>query len=138
MADRLRERVGGSSIEVLQAPGDHIPVPDDSFDTVTGTLVLCTADDPAAVLREIARVLKPGGEFLFVEHVRSREPRLAKWQDRLHGPWWVFGHGCHCNRDTLSTIDASLLAVEQVEEGQLPEAPPIVRPLITGAARLPA
>ena len=83
-------------------------------------------------------MLKPGGQFLFAEHVRSREPGLAKWQDRLHKPWWVFGHGCHCNRDTLSTIDASPLAVERADDGELPAAPPLVRPMITGAARLPA
>jgi ubiquinone/menaquinone biosynthesis C-methylase UbiE len=139
MARRLREKAGeaGRPVEVVEAPGDDLPLPDDSFDTVVATLVLCTADDPAAVLREIARVLKPGGQFLFAEHVRSSDANVAKWQDRLHGPWWVFGHGCHCNRDTLSTIEGSPLRVQNVEDGQLPEAPPIVRPLITGAARLP-
>jgi SAM-dependent methyltransferase len=136
MADQLRERVSGSGTEVVQASGDSIPVPANSFDTVTATLVLCTADDPDAVLREIARVLKPGGRFLFAEHVRSKDPGLAKWQDRLHGPWWVFGHGCHCNRDTLGAIGASPLTVEKVDDGELQKLAPIVRPLISGAARL--
>jgi ubiquinone/menaquinone biosynthesis C-methylase UbiE len=136
MADQLRERVSASGTDVVQAPGDSIPLPDNSFDTVTCTLVLCTADDPDAVLREIARLLKPGGRFLFVEHVRSQDPGLAKWQDRLHGPWWVFAHGCHCNRDTRSTIEDSPLTVETVEDGELPKLAPLVRPLISGAARL--
>jgi ubiquinone/menaquinone biosynthesis C-methylase UbiE len=139
MASRLREKVGGMTIpvEVLEAAGDRLPLPDNSFDTVALTLVLCTADDPGRVLAEVARVLKPGGHFLFAEHVRSADPGLAAWQDRLHGPWWVFGHGCHCNRDTLATLEASPLEIERVEEGKLPAAPPLVRPLISGAARLP-
>jgi ubiquinone/menaquinone biosynthesis C-methylase UbiE len=139
MAAKLREKAPGMTIpvQVIEAPGAALPLPDDSVDTAVVTLVLCTADDPAAVLAEAARVLRPGGQLLFAEHVRAKDPRLARWQDRLHGPWWVLGHGCHCNRDTLATIEASPFAVETVEDNELPDSPPIVRPLITGAARLP-
>jgi hypothetical protein len=70
--------------------------------------------------------------------VRSTDPRVARWQDRLHGPWWVLGHGCHCNRDTLATLQGSPFTVEKVEDGELPQSPPIVRPLISGVARLAA
>jgi SAM-dependent methyltransferase len=86
------------------------------------------------VLREAHRVLSPGGTFLFLEHVRSDDPALARWQDRLHGPWWAFGHGCHCNRDTLAALAGSPLEVESCGHGRVPKAPPIVRPLIFGSA----
>ena len=137
MAKRLRARVAGSGrrAEVVEAPGERLPFDDASFDTVALTLVLCTAPDPAAVLSEVRRVLRPGGRFLFLEHVRSEDPKVARWQDRLHGAWFAFGNGCNCNRATLATIEGSPLAVEHVEHGEMPKAPPIVRPLIRGAAR---
>jgi SAM-dependent methyltransferase len=103
-------------------------------DTVVATLVLCTIPEPAGALAEIARVLKPGGRLLFLEHVRSSDPSVARWQDRLERPWGWFGRGCHPNRQTLATIEASALAVEAIEHDQTPKAPSIVRPLIIGKA----
>jgi ubiquinone/menaquinone biosynthesis C-methylase UbiE len=97
--------------------------------------VLCTAEEPAAVLREVVRVLKPDGRLLFVEHVRSDDPKLARLQDRFERPWGWVGRGCHPNRDTLATIAASGLEVGDVEHSVLPKAPPLVRPLIVGEAR---
>jgi ubiquinone/menaquinone biosynthesis C-methylase UbiE len=120
---------------VVEAPAERLPFDDDYFDTVALTLVLCTVPDPEAGLREIDRVLKPGGLFLFLEHVRSEEPGLARWQDRLETPWKWFGDGCHCNRDTLRMIEASPLEVEQSDSGSLPKAVPLVKPLIRGTAR---
>lgn len=136
MAKRLRERWRGDQrpVEVVEAPAERLPFADDEFDTVVVTLVLCTVSDLDASLREIARVLRPDGRLLFLEHVRSRDPGLARWQDRLHGPWYALGHGCNCNRDTLAALERSDLEVEQVEHGELPKALPIVRPLIRGAA----
>lgn len=137
MVAQLRKRVARTPTpaEVVEAPGERLPFDDNSFDTVALTLVLCTAPDPTAVLREVRRVLRPDGRLLFLEHVRSEDPRRARWQDRLHGPWYAVGYGCNCNRDTLSTIKASGLRVERVEHGELPKAPPIVRPLVAGVAR---
>lgn len=140
MADQLRAKVaaGDRKAEVIEAPAESLPFPDDDFDTVALTLVLCTVPDPEAAISEITRVLKPGGRFLFMEHVRAQEPGLAKWQDRLHGPWYAFGHGCHCNRDTLATIESSPLEVERSERGDLPKAVPLVRPMVWGACTLPS
>jgi ubiquinone/menaquinone biosynthesis C-methylase UbiE len=140
MAKRLRDRVTGSLrvAQVVQAPGEALPLPDAAFDTAVVTLVLCTAPEPDRVLAEIARVLVPGGRLLFMEHVRSDDPGLARWQDRLHRPWKAFGNGCHCNRTTLATIEASPFEVESVEHGEFPKAPPLVRPLIVGTAHAPA
>ena len=138
MARQLREKASRLSIpaEVVEAPAEALPFPDDSFDTVALTLVLCTVPEPDRALAEIARVLKPGGRFLFLEHVRADEPGLARWQDRLNPPWRVFGHGCNCNRDTLATIERSPLAVERAERGRIPKMPPLVKPMLIGSARL--
>lgn len=137
MARQLRKKVKSSrpGTEVVAAGGESLPFPDGSFDTVALTLVLCTAPDPDAVLREVDRVLKPGGRFLFLEHVRSPDEGLARWQDRLHGPWYAFGHGCHCNRDTPAILAASPLDVESGDRGELPGAVALVKPMYKGTAR---
>src|SRR5215204_3490061 len=88
---------------IVEAGAEELPFEDSSFDTAVFTLVLCTVPDPAAALAEAARVLRPGGRLLFVEHVRSEDPGLARWQDRLERPWHFFGDGCHCNRATVAT-----------------------------------
>jgi ubiquinone/menaquinone biosynthesis C-methylase UbiE len=139
MAKRLRRKAeaSGLDVSVVGAPAEALPFDDDSFDTAVATLVLCTVTDPAGSLRELGRVLRPGGRLIFIEHVRSPEPDLAKWQDRLHPLWVRFGHGCHCNRPTLETIEASPLSVESHRRGRIPKAPPIVRPLLTGVAVAP-
>ena len=136
MARRLRRRARAAPVpvEVLAAPAEALPVPAASFDTVVGTLVLCTVRDPAAVLSEVARVLRPGGRYLFLEHVRGHEQRLAAWQDRLAPLWGVIGGGCHPNRATLAALRASPLTVAEVNEGEIPRAPQLVRPMISGVA----
>jgi ubiquinone/menaquinone biosynthesis C-methylase UbiE len=140
MARRMREKLAASPptppYSVVEAGAQELPFEDDSFDTVVSTLVLCTVEDPEATLAEVARVLRPGGSLLFFEHVRATEPSLARWQDRLHGPWFAFGHGCHCNRDTLAAIERSPLEVERVVRDRSP-SPAIVSPTIEGRAVLP-
>src|SRR5260221_1989982 len=136
MSKQLRQKLAqsGRSAELIGAPAETLPFEDSSFDPAVFTLVLCTVPDPKAALVEAARVLKPGGKLLFVEHVRAKDPGLARWQDRLEKPWRFIGDGCHCNRDTVATIEASPLTVDQVERGRLPKAPPLVRPLVRGRA----
>lgn len=139
MAARLRRRAAEAGRgEVVEAPAQRLPFEDDRFDTAVATLVLCTVPDPAAAVRELLRVLRPGGRFLFLEHVRSQDPRVARWQDRLETPWKLFGAGCHCNRDSEATIAAAGLQVERLDRGELPRSPPLVRPLIVGTARAAA
>lgn len=140
MLKNLRPKVAASGREamVVEAPAASLPFEDDSFDTAVFTLVLCTVPDPTAALGEAARVLKPGGKLLFVEHVRSEDPGLARWQDRLEGPWRFLGDGCHCNRDTVANIEAASFEIERVEKDELPKAPPLVRPLVHGRATLSA
>ncbi len=138
MAKQLREKLARSprSAELIEASAERLPFEDASFDTAIFTLVLCTVPDPRAALAEAARILKSGGKLLFIEHVRAEDADLARWQDRLEKPWRFVGDGCHCNRDTVATIEASPLTLEQVERGKLPKAPPIVRPLVRGSAVL--
>jgi ubiquinone/menaquinone biosynthesis C-methylase UbiE len=140
MLKRLQVKVSESGREasVVEAPAEKLPFEDASFDTAVFTLVLCTVPDPAAALAEAARLLRPGGKLLFVEHVRSEDPGLARWQDRLEGPWRFLGDGCHCNRNTVATIEASPFSLERVEHDSLPKAPPLVRPLVRGSAILAA
>jgi ubiquinone/menaquinone biosynthesis C-methylase UbiE len=137
MAVRLEERFAGSGRtgRVVRAPAEDLPLEDDSFDHVVATFVLCTVDDPHAALTEIARVLRPGGSLVFMEHVRSRDPRLAAWQDRLEPAWRRFGNGCRCNRPTPETIDAFAgLELGPVRRGSMPRAVPLIRPLAIGTA----
>lgn len=136
MTRQLRKKVeeSGRKAEVVEAPAESLPFEDDSFDTVLVTLALCTVPDPAASLQEVRRVLKPGGQFLFLEHVRSIDPGLAKWQDRLEGPWRFLGDGCHCNRDTVSAISAAGFELGAVERPEFPKVVPIVKPMAQGSA----
>jgi ubiquinone/menaquinone biosynthesis C-methylase UbiE len=138
MFKQLRERAPKvcAGAELVQAGGEDLPFDDDSFDTVTVTLVLCTVPDQAATLREIKRVLKPGGQLLFLEHVRSNHADLAKWQDRLEKPWRFLGDGCHCNRDTEAGLRAAGFELSGIEHPELPKAPPIVKPMAQGIATL--
>ncbi len=140
MLKQLRVKVGekGVDAELSDASAESLPFAESSFDTAIFTLVLCTVPHPDKALAEAARVLKPGGKLLFLEHVRADDAGLARWQDRLEKPWRFCGDGCHCNRDTVASIEASPFTVEQVETGKLPKAPPIVRPLVRGSAVLTA
>jgi SAM-dependent methyltransferase len=136
MTKRLRGRVADSGLgaEIVEAPAEHLPFGDASFDTAVSTLVLCTVPDPAAALAELARVVKPGGGLLFIEHVRAKDPGLARWQDRLERPWRFLADGCHCNRDTLAAIAAAGFEPAAVVHDRTPKAVPIVEPLIRGRA----
>jgi ubiquinone/menaquinone biosynthesis C-methylase UbiE len=140
MAKRLRSKAGesGSRATIVEAPAERLPFADDEFDVAVAMLVLCTVPDPVGAISEVGRVLRPDGELLFVEHVRSERPELARWQDRLERPWRFLADGCHCNRDTLATLAASRFELGSVAHDRTPKAPPIVSPLIRGSARLGA
>jgi SAM-dependent methyltransferase len=131
--ERRLERSGRDAM-LLRAPAEDLPFEDAAFDVAVSTLVLCTVDDQPRALRELHRVLRPGGTLMFIEHVRAEDPKLARLQDRMHGINVCFAHGCHCNRPTLDTIRAPGFEVARVEDDTLTHAPPFVRPLIVGVA----
>lgn len=136
MLKRLRKRVEHviPGAVVVAAPAEELPFDDDAFDTVVSTLVLCTAGDQPRALREIRRVLRPGGQLLFIEHVRSEDARLARRQDRVNRINRVVAHGCNCNRATVAAITNAGFDVTRLERGDLDKAPSWLRPLVIGSA----
>jgi ubiquinone/menaquinone biosynthesis C-methylase UbiE len=135
---RLADRHGDPlPAQLVAAPAEALPFPDETFDTAVATLVLCTIPDPAAAIDELARVLRPGGRLLFIEHVRAEDASSARWQDRLEKPWRFVADGCHCNRDTEANLRASSFKVESIDHTKMPKAMPLVRPLIRGTAEAP-
>lgn len=98
----------GIPIELINADVRHIPFPENRFDAVVSSLVLCSVDDPAAVLSEVRRVLRPEGKFIFVEHVAAPESSALRWGQRLFDPInRLIADGCHCGRETSDTIGES-------------------------------
>jgi len=102
-------------VEFLPLAGEAIAAPDGSFDSVVSTFTLCTIADPLAALKQMRRVLAPGGRFFFVEHGRSDEPRVQRWQDRLNGAQrWLFG-GCNLNRPMDQLVTGAGFEIESLE-----------------------
>lgn len=123
MRRRLRPKLEAVrfSVEVSEASAERLPFPDESFDAAVSTLVLCTVADQEAALREIRRVLRPGGRLFFIEHVRA-EGKTARWQDRIEPIWRHLAGGCHPNRATVPAIEAAGFRVER-QESFLPPVP---------------
>lgn len=144
MLEHLRDRVRANpppvgSWQLVAAGGEELPFPAASFDTVVATYVLCTIPDPAGALVEISRVLRPGGRFLFLEHVYAGGgTRLGRFQDLVEVPHRYLAAGCHPNRRTAALLEASPLDVERLERGSQPRSLPTVRPTIIGCARSPS
>jgi ubiquinone/menaquinone biosynthesis C-methylase UbiE len=139
MRKRLENAVRRSErkAQVIEAGAEQLPFGDATIDTVVSTLVLCTVDAPDAALREIRRVLRPGGQLLFIEHVRSDSPPLACWQDRLARSWQRLAEGCRCNRATLELMDACGFRLD-AHPAAWRAMPPIIRPLVVGRATIGA
>jgi ubiquinone/menaquinone biosynthesis C-methylase UbiE len=107
MLRRARRRAAQARqpVELVEVGAESLPFEDGAFDTVVVTLTLCTVPDPAAAVAEARRVLTPDGHLLFLEHVRSDSPWLARIQDAVTPAWMHVSGGCHWNRTTVATIE---------------------------------
>jgi SAM-dependent methyltransferase len=99
-------------VTVRAAAADRIPAEDAVADAVVTSFVLCSVPDQAAALREIRRVLRPGGTLAFYEHVRSANPVLAAAEDLITPAWQRLAGGCHLNRDTPAAITAAGFTIQ--------------------------
>jgi ubiquinone/menaquinone biosynthesis C-methylase UbiE len=106
-------------VELLEDSAEAIPLDDNSVDTVVTTWTLCTIPDAMRALGEMRRVLKPGGQLLFVEHGRSPDASVRRWQDRLTPMWRRVGGGCHLNRAIDELIAGSGFRIERLDTGYM-------------------
>jgi ubiquinone/menaquinone biosynthesis C-methylase UbiE len=135
-AELAAHPVKSGSVELMQAGAESLPFADGSFDTIVATYILCTTPEPAQVLGEIHRLLKPGGRYLFLEHVHAGEVTLlGRFQDLVELPHRYIAAGCHPNRRTAQLLQESDLDVLTLTRGRQPRAPMTVRPTIIGAAQ---
>jgi ubiquinone/menaquinone biosynthesis C-methylase UbiE len=140
MLERAQRRAAelGRAIDLRLAPAEALPLPDHAFDTVVCMLVLCTVDDPARALAEVRRVLRPGGELRFYEHVRHAHAFGALAQDAIAPLWRRCFAGCQPNRDTTRLIREAGFAFDELERTTpVPPVPPLwfIRPQVRGVAR---
>lgn len=126
-------------VRVVEGLAAALPLQSGSVDAVVSSLVLCTIPDGPGALAEMRRVLKPGGELRFLEHVRSDQPRKARIQriSDSSGIWPLLGGGCHCSRDTLAAIEAAGYAIDRVESVTVGPSWWITNPHVLGMARAP-
>ena len=126
-------------VSVRDGAAEPLPAAGASFDAAVASLVLCTVPEPSRALAELRRVLRPGGELRFMEHVRSGHPRKARlqqWLDRS-GIWPLLGGGCHCSRDAVGAIEGAGFAIQRVRSFDLGASWMITNPNVLGTARAP-
>jgi ubiquinone/menaquinone biosynthesis C-methylase UbiE len=123
MARRVERH--GLSVDFVEGSAEEIPLENASVDTVVTTWTLCTIPDPDSALRQMRRVLKPGGHLLFVEHGRAPDPKVVWWQDRLTPIWKRIGGGCHLNRPISSLIAGAGFRLERLKTSYMPGPKPM-------------
>jgi SAM-dependent methyltransferase len=133
LAAEARRR--GVDLVLHPVSAERIDLPDGSVDAVVSSLVLCTVEDPAAVLAEVRRILRPGGRFVFLEHVAARPgTAVRRVQRAVARPWrWLF-EGCHTGRDTLQTIRAAGFTSVDVRDIRMATVFVPIRDQIAGTA----
>jgi ubiquinone/menaquinone biosynthesis C-methylase UbiE len=133
---REAAHASGVRAELLAGIGEQLPAFDSSVDAVISTLVLCSVEDPSVVLREVIRVLRPGGRFVFIEHVAAPPAtRTRRWQKLVSPLWRRLGDGCHPARETWTWIESAGFHQVRYDTFQLPL--PITGPHIAGVALKP-
>lgn len=125
------------AVEWLDLPGEKIPLEDNSVDTVLLTFTLCTIPDWHAALLQMKRVLKPGGDLLFLEHGEAPHETVRKWQHRITPGWKMFAGGCHLNRQIADLIRHAGFEIQELENLYMPNAPKIAGFIYKGRATKP-
>jgi ubiquinone/menaquinone biosynthesis C-methylase UbiE len=129
------DATGAKHVEISDASLEALPAVPASLDAVVCSLVLCSVPDPQAALKEIQRVLKPGGKLVFLEHVAADgKPNRLKWQRRIEPVWKHLAGNCHLTRRTEAAITAAGFKIARIERESIRKALPIVRPSIRGIA----
>jgi ubiquinone/menaquinone biosynthesis C-methylase UbiE len=125
MQARARPRIAtsGFPVEVIQGTAEQLPLPDAGFDTAVSTLTLCTVADPARVLTELRRVLRPDGRLLLMEHGLSQDDAVARWQRRLNGLQRIVACGCNLDRPITQLVQAHGFRFESVRRFYAPKLP---------------
>lgn len=135
-ATRTQDRMAPRRVSVVDAPAERLPFPDDHFDGAVSTLVLCSVGDPARVLAELKRVLRPDGELVVIEHVEAPHgTSTARWQRRLEPAWKRLAGNCHLTRDTAAALEAAGFDPAPLRRAGMAKAPGIVRNTIRGVLR---
>jgi ubiquinone/menaquinone biosynthesis C-methylase UbiE len=136
MHRKALRRMGESRVEVdhRQISSERLPFDDGAFETVVSTFTLCSIDDVGRAVGEIFRVLKPGGQFLVLEHGLSAEPGVQKWQHRLNGLQQMLADGCRLNRDVRAIVSQQPFARLELSEFYLEQTPRTHGYLYLGAA----
>jgi ubiquinone/menaquinone biosynthesis C-methylase UbiE len=109
----------GLNVELIGLEAEKLPLEDGSFDSIVCTYTLCTIPDPVAALKEMRRVLKPGGKLIFCEHGRAPEESVRRWQDRLQPLWGRLAGGCHLGRDIPALLQAGGFYVPAMQRGYI-------------------
>jgi ubiquinone/menaquinone biosynthesis C-methylase UbiE len=122
---RKRMACAGLDVELVGLSAEQLPLPDASFDTVVMTYTLCSIPDPVPAVREMRRVLKPGGRLLFCEHGRAPDESVRRWQERLNPIWGRIGGGCHLDRDIPALLQEGGFALPNVQTMYLPGPRPL-------------
>ena len=115
-----RAREAGIEVDFVGLTGEEIPLEDESVDTVLTTYTLCTIPDVETALREMYRVLRPGGQLLFAEHGRAPDTDIVRWQDRVDPYWGKFAGGCHVNRPIDTLIETAGFELLDLDKMYLP------------------
>lgn len=126
------------TVEWLDLPGEKIPLEDESVDTVLLTFTLCTIPDWQVALQQMKRVLRPGGELLFLEHGQAPDAAVRKWQHRITPTWKKIAGGCHLNRPIAELIRETGFEITELENLYMPKAPRFAGYIYKGRAQRPA
>lgn len=122
-------------VEWLDLPGEHIPLGNETVDTVLLTFTLCTIPDWRQALEQIKRVLKPDGQLLFLEHGESPDAATRKWQHRITPGWRKIAGGCHLNRNIAELIQEAGFEITELDNLYVPKTPKVAGYIYKGRAR---